>query len=494
MRVILAAAMLAAVVPGVATPNKLVAQADAAPTPQLAWAPCTEEGLERYECAVADVPLDYAKPQGSKLGLVVLRQRATSPGNRIGTLFTAVGGPGGSGLDAAKRGLPGGELAARFDIVAFDQRGIGRSGQVHCFPSVAEQEEFWSALPQPPASPAEEREMTRASRTLAAKCSPQSQHLTTVDAARDLDLLRRAVGDSKLTYTGGSYASYLGEVYGALFGDRVRALQLNAMIDPTAYTHDAIGMMWERAAGTEEVFQEFAGHCVAPKCSFAGPDILGRNSRLLDRLRSGPITVDSGSAAIQVRYQDIVPVHANLLYDTQVGWPALADLLSEMEQGPAGSAQVVTEILEATRIRLDFLDSFIAISCVDIGVPRAPGVWPALAPAFDAHVPHYGRHWFYLAQPCAAWQTPPQRYTGSWKLRSATSALLINNRFDPVTPLSGARKAQHQLGNAELVIVEGHGHDITGSCTDRLRSRYLIDLQLPAPGTTCQPDRPPFGT
>jgi pimeloyl-ACP methyl ester carboxylesterase len=494
VRVILAAALLVAVVPGVPASNSLVAQADAAPTPQLAWAPCAEQGLERYECAVADVPLDYAKPTGPKLGLAVLRQRAISPDNRIGTLFTAVGGPGGSGLDAAKGGLIDGEIAARFDIVAFDQRGIGRSSQIHCFPSVAEQEQFWSALPQPPASPAEERASTQASRTLATKCSAKSQHLTTVDAARDLDLLRRAVGDSKLSYTGGSYASYLGEVYGALFGDRVRALQLNAMVDPTAYTHNAIGLLWERSAGTEEVFREFARHCVAQKCAFAGPDVLGRNSHILAQLRSGPITVGTGDSAIQIRYRDIVPIHAALLYDTQSGWPALAQLLSELEKGPAGSGPVVSEILRATAFRLDFLDSFVAISCVDFGVPRAPGLWSTLASAFDAHAPHYGRHWLYIAQPCAAWQTPPQRYTGSWKLKSSAPALLINNRFDPVTPLSSARKAKQQLGNAELVIVEGHGHDITGSCTDRLRSRYLIDLQLPAPGTTCQPDRPPFGS
>jgi pimeloyl-ACP methyl ester carboxylesterase len=492
VRVILAAALLAAVVPGVAPPNKLVAQADAAPTPQLAWAPCTERGLERYECAIADVPQDYAKPQGAKLGLAVLRQRATEPDRRIGTLFTAVGGPGGSGVDAAKGGLPGGELAARFDIVAFDQRGIVRSGQIRCFPSVAEQEKFWSALPQPPASPAEVRAITGPSRILAEKCSPRSQHVTTADAARDLDLLRRAVGDSKLTYTGGSYASHLGEVYGALFGDRVRALQLNAMIDPTAYTRDAIGMLWERSAGTEEVFREFARLCVAPKCAFAGEDVLGRNSRLLTELRSGPITVGTGESAVHVRYRDIVPIHAALLYDTRSGWPALAELLAELEKGSAGSAEVVREILAANGFRQDFLDSFIAISCADIGVPRVPGLWSTLVSAFDAHAPHYGRHWLYLAQPCAAWQTPPQRYTGPWKLRSATPALLINNRFDPVTPLSSARKAQQQLGNAQLVIVEGHGHDITGSCTDRLRSRYLIDLQMPVPGTGCQPDRPPF--
>ncbi|MET0133754.1 MAG: alpha/beta hydrolase [Kibdelosporangium sp.] len=479
---------------------RLVAQADAAPTPSLTWAGCTEPGLERFECATADVPLDYDRPRGPKLGLAVLRQRAT--GDKIGTLFTAVGGPGGSGVDSARAGMPGGELAQRFDVVTFDQRGIGRSRQIRCFETPERQTAFWSAATLPPAGPAEERNAEYVSRELAKGCAEHSPdlvgNLTTVDAARDMDLLRRAVGDEKLTYTGGSYASYLGEVYGALFGDRVRALQLNAMIDPESYTNDPLAMLWERSTGTEGVFHEFARLCAQagrPACAFAGPttqDVLTRNATLLDTLRRNEIVVGTGESAITLQYRDIIPLHAQLLYDTENGWPALAWLLEALELGPAGNAEIVRQILDAVGFRLDFLDSLVAISCADVAVVKAPGAWPALAKAFDAHVPHYGRHWLYLLQPCAAWAPSPQRHTGPWRLKPGTPALLINNRYDPVTALSFAEKAQRRLGNARLVVVEGHGHDIRGACTQRLRDRYLVDLEVPAPGTTCRPDRQPF--
>ncbi|WP_406269088.1 alpha/beta fold hydrolase [Nocardia sp. NBC_00881] len=192
------------------------------------WAPCAEQELSRFQCATAVVPLDYAHPEGPTLSLAVLRQPASDPELRIGTLFAGVGGPGGAGFRWAAGGeLLGGEIARRFDVVTFDQRGVGRSAQVRCFANAEEQQRFWSRVSIPPANPEQERDAARASRELAVGCAAHSGallgHLTTVDVARDLDLLRRAVGDPKLSYEGGSYASYLGEVYGALFGDRVRA-------------------------------------------------------------------------------------------------------------------------------------------------------------------------------------------------------------------------------------------------------------------------------
>lgn len=476
--------------------NNLVAQADAAPTPKLDWAPCTEEGLRQYECAIADVPLDYTKPHGAKLGVAVLRQRAT--GDRIGTLFTAVGGPGGSGIDAAKDGLASPEISKRFDVVTFDQRGVVRSRQVKCFASPEEQAHFWDTVPMPPATKAEEKRTTKGTKAFTEGCARHNpdlvNNLTTVDVARDLDLLRRAVGDAKLTYTGGSYASYIGEVYGALFGDRVRALQLNAMMDPVSYSTSTLSALSERAQGTAGVWAEFARLCTQagkPACAFAGPDVHGRNASLLTKLKNGPMTVGRGEAAVQVRYQDLVPAQVQMLYDTQ-GWPVLAAILDAIERGPDGDPEIAGAILGGAGFRFDFLSSFIAISCADIDVPKTPELWPLLAKAFDAGIPNYGRHWLYMTQPCATWAKVKQRYTGPWRLTSDVPALLINNRFDPVTPLSMAVKAQREMGNARLLVVEGHGHAIVNACTDKVRAEYLIDLKLPADGSSCAPDRRPF--
>ncbi|WP_225730812.1 MULTISPECIES: alpha/beta hydrolase [unclassified Nocardia] len=497
---------------------ELVAQADAVPTPKLDWAPCQEPGLSGRQCATVKVPIDYAKPQGETLNLAVLKQPAKDPARRIGTLFTAVGGPGGSGLDWARHGelFPDSEIARRFDVVTFDQRGIGRSGQIRCFPDAQAQEQFWRGRMMPPVNPEQEQSAEAASRQLAASCAanagPLLGHLTSVHAARDLDLLRRAVGDAKLTYEGGSYASYLGEVYGALFGDRVRALQLSAMIDPISYTTDTVSHIHDSSVGTEQVLTEFLRNCVrvgSPKCAFAGGPAGGapgsadpvaalraRNSAVLQRLEDGPIVVGRGERAEKFTYAEVIPLHASLLYDAEQGWPGLSDLMTNLERGQDGDPAVVREVLGAINFRSDFLDSFTAITCADTSLPRNPGNWPAMARQLATDAPTYGPHWIYLDQPCAAWPSPPagypQRYTGPWTLRSETPALLINNRFDPVTGLPFAERAVQQLGNARLVVNDAYGHEPPGTCVKQVRERYLVDLQLPAPGFGCAADHAPF--
>ncbi|WP_063018896.1 alpha/beta hydrolase [Nocardia niwae] len=498
----------------------LVAQADAVPTPRLDWAPCADPSLSRFHCATAQVPVDYAHPDGPTLGLAVVRQQATDPQRRIGTLFSAVGGPGGSGLRWAAGGeLVSGELARRFDVITFDQRGVGRSGQVRCFADAEQQRRFWSGTWLAPANTEQERAAEAAGRELAAGCAAHGGallgHLTTVDAARDLDLLRRAVGDDQLTYEGGSYASYLGQVYGALFGDRVRALHLVSMIDPDAYTNDTRRAVADTAAGTEEVLGEFLRLCAEAgreRCAFAaqsdavagagGPvrpsDLRARNDAVLQRLREAPLVVGAGERARTVTYSEVLSSHALLLYDPERGWPALAELLVELERGPAGNPETVGEVLSATAQPDDSLDSYTAISCADNIFTRNPAEWAEVARDLAVVSPTYGTFWLALRQPCAYWPAPPegyaQRYTGPWILRSDTPALLVNNRFDPATPLGAARRAQQELVNARLVVVEdGYGHAPLGECTRKLRERYLVDLQLPAPGGTCRPDELPFG-
>ena len=210
--------------------------AEAAETPTLGWADCGDGFL----CATAEVPLDYNRPRDEQIELAVIKLPATDPQNRIGTLFINFGGPGQSGVDRLRGRarwpwLFSEELRSRFDLVSWDQRGVARSAAVRCFPDAAEQWRFLVPSPGLPMDAHGEQELFAWSKEFADRCEqragPILNHASSANTARDLELLRRAVGDPSLTYHGISYGTQLGAIYANLFPGRVRAMVLDGSID-----------------------------------------------------------------------------------------------------------------------------------------------------------------------------------------------------------------------------------------------------------------------
>ena len=503
-----------------------------APVPDIEWGPCegaTPEETERlraYQCGVAEVPLSYRDPTGQSIELAVGRLPAADPARRLGSLFWNPGGPGGSGR------IPrpfSDELHARFDIVGFDPRGVAASTPVRCFESNAQAIELlgWDF----PITLAQERRVVDLSRRATELCAqnggPILEHMSTANVARDMDLLRQAVGDAQMTYLGYSYGTHIGEVYANLFPDQVRALTLDSVIDPLEWTtgrepgDEFVPSEFRNGSflGSYAALQSFLAACAADaRCAFReeGVDLRQKYDRLLQRVRRRPLELTTPEGGTEtITYQTVVYITLGALYNA-ANSPRLAETLqtywaaTEQRGGragvrvPLGDADVVLEapVLPGRQDPAEEpylqLEDTSAVLCLDSPNPRNPWVWGRYARRADRLAPYFGSLWLWGSLPCATWPANDEdRYDGPWDRQTANPLLLIGNRLgDPATPYEDAQSTERELANARLLTLETFGHigfrAGQSACVEAAVERYLIDLQLPAAGTVCQPDRGPF--
>ena len=303
--------------------------ADRVPAPVLRWRTCQKTD----QCATARLPLDYHHPGGAKITLALLRIRAADPRRRLGTIFVNPGGPGDSARAFAAllpQAVPR-VILDRFDIVGVDPRGVGGSTPLRCFATRAAQARALAPFSPDsfPVTAAQQRSWIGAARALGRACSSTGRKIasamSTTDNALDMDVLRRAVGDRKLTYFGESYGSYLGLVYANMFPGRVRALVIDGIIDPpelvgtpataSAPVFDRLGS----AAASDRALRELLELCQRAgrsRCSFAGPDTQARFARLAARLRARPLRLAApGFRATTFTYPNLVVDTEHWLHD-----------------------------------------------------------------------------------------------------------------------------------------------------------------------------------
>ncbi|MER6779475.1 MULTISPECIES: alpha/beta fold hydrolase [unclassified Streptomyces] len=473
--------------------------------PRLDWSPCKPGSP--YDCATAKVPLDHSAPAGRTIDLAVVRRQATDPGKRIGTLFVNPGGPGGPGTvqvpqnyDAFPR-----EVRERFDIVSWDPRGIGNSTAVNCFGS-SEEADAWAAA-KPGGFPVGEKERKAwidAYEDLGRRCEKRDpdllRHVSTADTARDLELLRRSVGDPQLNYLGVSYGTILGATYANLFPGKVRAMVLDSNIDPRAWTNGAapgeprtttlLRMGSDRtAAATLDRFLDLCGSAPASRCAFsAGSAEATRDKfdQLMRRLRERPVGPWT--------YAKTVADTVNGLYIVNPGWTDLAQRLQELSQGRAPKPPVYPAPPPVAQPNPYLGDEQAAsVWCSDSPNPSDPAVYHGLAEDSARRNGDAGRFWAWAAEPCATWPArSADRYDGPWNAPTAHPVLVIGTRYDPSTPYAGAQAMSRELADARLLTNDGYGHTAlfnnASSCISAYESRYFVDGTLPPPGTTCRPD------
>jgi pimeloyl-ACP methyl ester carboxylesterase len=468
---------------------KAVAKTSPTPAPNnLKWTDCGGG----FQCSTVQAPLDYTHPESGTIGIAISRKPATDSARRIGSVLTNPGGPGASGIQFLK-----GEAAAmtnlntRFDLIGFDPRGIGQSAPVRCLDGP--QEDAFNAIDPVLDDPEEKQTAIDADKKFAAGCMQRSASLLpfidSVSAARDMDVIRAALGDQKLTYLGFSYGTFLGQNYAHLYPTRVRALALDGVIDPTLAPND---LLYAQLLGFEQNLQAFLADCRARKtgstpCAYAQAGDPGTKLMdLMQKLDTTPLVVGSRSLTRALAIIGVITP----LYD-QSTWTYLDQALTQADRGNGTLLLRFSDLYLGRKTDATYdnqTDANTAVNCVDRQVPSDIAAYDALGPKFAAASPLFGPAFQYSNLICAYWPIKPKGKVGPITADGAPPILLIGGTGDPATPYAWAKAVNGMLAGSVLLTREGNGHVSydKSACAKQAIDAYLIDLTLPAPGTVCK--------
>ncbi|MBX6767886.1 MAG: alpha/beta fold hydrolase, partial [Actinomadura rubrobrunea] len=460
---------------------------------------------------------------------------------RIGSLFVNPGGPGGQGTAMAYEAplFLSDEVLDRFDIVGFDPRGVGFSDNVKCFKSHKDQTEALAGMNVAfPWGAEEERAFIASAKALGKGCATTGRRLagamSTAQVARDMDVLRRAVGDEKLTYLGFSYGTALGQYYANMFPDRVRAVSVDGVIDPRAWVGSrttADQILDDRMRSGDGAYK--ALHEMLVRCRKAGPsecnfaqfgDPVKNFDTLAERVKAEP--VDFGDFTLT--YADMVGAILGWLYQpngfmsvdynlTDL-WKVVSSSVPEAQREAAKKAMADRIARQRAEVRRqdkaaekaadevsaqDFpydntVEVYSGVICTDGRHRKRAESWPAKTAQADERAPYFGRPWGWSTVQCAgnAWSVRDEdAYTGPFDRRTSAPLLIVGNYYDPATNYDAAVAASRLVPNSRLLSSDSWGHTAygTSACVTNAVDRYLVDVALPAEGTVCVGDLQPFG-
>nr|SBP01347.1 probable exported protease [Nonomuraea gerenzanensis] len=451
----------------------------------MAWSTCTDlvgpDGKPftpgpGVECGKLPVPLDHGEPGGEKIDLALIRVKAT--GDRLGSLVFNFGGPGASGVDSlAMSATAFAKLGTRYDLVSFDPRGVDRSAGVTCGNEFAE----IMASDADADQDALLKEFVQACRRESGKVLP---HVGTVNAAKDLDLLRAALGDERLNYVGFSYGTHLGAVYATHFPKNVGRFVLDSAFDPSVTFEERAVI---QATGFDQALRAFAEDCVAKSCELGDTPaaVVKTVEDFVEGLKTEPVKVGDRELTFWLgQLAVITPLYA------KQSWPMLEQATAAARKG---NATILLALADAyTGRRPDgtyntMMTSLQAINCADYAErptaaqmertnERVKKIFPVLS--FDGVTSGGCEHW-------------PVRGDDEARRIDATGSapiVVVGGKGDPATPFRWATSLTAKLKTAVLVTYEGEGHGayLTGdACVMKTVNAYVIDGKVPAAGTTC---------
>ncbi|MFF3378188.1 alpha/beta hydrolase [Streptomyces sp. NPDC002680] len=460
---------------------------------KLSWRAC---GVPGFQCATMKAPLDYAAPSEGDVKLAVSRKKATGPGKSLGSLLVNPGGPGGSAVGYVQSyagiGYPA-EVRARYDMVAVDPRGVARSEPVECLDG--REMDAYTQTDATPDNVRETDELVGAYKEFAEGCGSSSpdllRHVSTVEAARDMDILRAVLGDERLTYVGASYGTFLGATYAGLFPKRVGRLVLDGAMDPSL---SASRLSLGQTAGFETAFDAFAKDCVRQTDCPLGTEEgeVGTNLKaFFRRLDASPIpTGDADGRRLGEALATTGVIAA--MYD-ESNWPRLREALTSAMRDKDGAGLLLLadsyyeRDADGRYSNLMFANA--AVNCLDLPAAYAtPDQVRAALPSFEKASPVFGEAMAWASLNCAYWPVRPTGEPHRIEAKGAAPIVVVGTTRDPATPYPWAQSLARQLSSARLLTYEGDGHTAYGrgsDCIDDTINAYLLRGTPPTEGKRC---------
>ncbi len=471
-----------------------------APTPDLAafysqrltWESCRGD----FQCSRLTVPVDYADPGGATIELAVLKVSADRPDERVGSLVVNPGGPGAPGTSYAEQasGVFRSALTDRFDIVGFDPRGTGESAPVDCL-SDDEVDTFLQTDPIPD-DDAEIAEVTGLYDELWSGCVSGTPggatgiiaHVTTIEAARDMDVLRAALGEGQLNYFGASYGTKLGATYADLFPDKVGRLVLDGAVDVSL---DSVSLSAGQAAGFERALTAYVGDCVEQGDCFLGDSTqegLSTIQDLLADLDTEPLpTMDGRELTVGTGFYGLITPLYNRDY-----WTLLDRGLGTALDGDGTTLQLLADAYASRDRDGAYLDNSVeaiyAINCLDDPFSITPDDVPDYTAQMLEASPTFGEVFAWGLITCGGIEVRSSEPRRDVKAAGAAPIVVVGTTRDPATPYEWAVALADQLESGVLVSRDGDGHTAYNSgnaCIDEALESYLVDGTVPEDGLEC---------
>ncbi len=459
-------------------------------TQDLAWSSCGR----RNRCARLSVPIDYAQPDGDTIKLAVLKVEASSPSNRIGSLVVNPGGPGGSGVAYASAAdvIVTKAVRAAYDIVGFDPRGVGSSSPIKCLDD-RELDSFLGADPTPDDT-AEEQVLASSAEAFADQCKanggPLLGHVSTIDAARDMDILRAALAETTLDYLGKSYGTFLGATYADLFPTKVDRFVLDGAIDPSLTSSQ---VNEGQAVGFETATRAYVKDCVDRGSCPLGDSLDSGMARLREFLRAldtRPLPLDDTYVKSFTEGWASYGI-ASAMYDQNL-WSQLTSALRSAFLGNAAALMTLAESYadrtSQGRYTGNLMQVIYAVNCLDRSDSSDLAHYQAEARSLSAKAPTWGPFLAWSTVPCGYWPVAADNAPKKITAPGSAPIVVVGTTRDPATPYTWAQGLAAQLENGHLVTFEGDGHTAytrSNSCVNNAVDSYLLEGTVPRPALRC---------